>query len=449
MKTKTQRQISFLFTLRNFLFLTVVTSVAILTGCATDPVTGRKELMFMTQAGEINLDRANSPHQFSADYGAIQDTKLNRYLTSIGNKLAAKSHRPNMPYTFRGVNAVYANAYAFPGGSIAITRGMLINMNSEAELAALLGHEIGHVCARHAAEKMTSGMLLATVVMGATAFVQQQDDRFTDLTYGLGTLAVGALLAHYSRDDERESDELGIKYMTSTGYNPNGGIDLMATLRKMSKTDPSIIELMFATHPMGQERYETAVETVRTTYQQEALDYPLEKERYLDRTAALRKMRGAIEQMQKGEKAMNAGKFEKASTYLKAALKQAPQDYACLLMLAKCCLAQKKYAEAEEYSDLAKAAYPGEAQAFHISGMAKTKAHHWNAAYAEFKRYEEILPGNPNTIFFMGYCMEGMRKIPAAAKYYRNYLYQVKKGAYAQHAYKRLVKWGYIKPDVE
>ena len=139
---------------RDFLWLlTASVGASALEGCAVDPVTGEQTLMLMSESQEISIDQQQSPQQFSSDYGPVQDASVNAYLSEVGNRLARLSHRPGMPYSFRAVNASYVNAYAFPGGSIAATRGILAEIDNEAELGALLGHEIGHVNARHTAER--------------------------------------------------------------------------------------------------------------------------------------------------------------------------------------------------------------------------------------------------------------------------------------------------------
>lgn len=431
-------------TRRHFIVLSAAGAAAVLTGCATDPVTGKKQFMLMSEAGEAGADKESSPHQISADYGALQNTDLNRYLATVGDLLASKSHRPAMPYTFRGVNAVYVNAYAFPAGTIAVTRGMLVNMDSEAELAAVLGHEIGHVCARHAAERATKGIVSSVVVTGLATFVQYQFDGYGDLTSGLGMVAAGALLARYSRADEREADALGLEYMTRAGYNPDGCIALMDMLRTLSKNKPNVIEMLFVTHPMSEERYQTAVEAVRTKYAA-AKNNPLNRERYMDMTASLRAIKGVIEQLQNGEKAMSSGKFGEASACFENGLRQAPNDYAGLLMLARCRLMQKQGADADRLAQEAKSSYPGEAQAVYISGMAKVQTRAFEAAFQEFSTYESLLPGNPNTTYFKGYSMEGAGRRQPAADNYMRYLNSVRQGEYAEHAYQKLVEWGYIK----
>ncbi len=117
--------------------------------------------MLVLEEKEISIDRENSPHQFSADYGKLQDKQLDAYLSRTGKNIAANTHRFQMPYSINGVNATYVNAYAFPGGTIGFTRGILLSLQSEAELAALVGHELGHVNARHTAAIM-SRKILAT-----------------------------------------------------------------------------------------------------------------------------------------------------------------------------------------------------------------------------------------------------------------------------------------------
>ena len=430
---------------REFLWLTSMSAAGILAGCAVDPITGRKQLMLVSEETEIQIDKKQSPHQFSSDYGTLQDKALNNYIDATGKKMAALSHRPHMPYSFQGVNATYVNAYAFPGGSIAATRGILLALDNEAELAALLGHELGHVNARHTAEQMSKGVLTNAIVGGISAAAGTRSAVLGKLASQLGMVGAGALLASYSRDNEREADALGLKYMSNTGYNAEGFVGLMDVLRSLSKRKPSAIELMFATHPMSDERYKTAVDAVQTQYRT-TKKLPLHRDRYMDHTAGLRKIKGAIAALQKGESAMANAKYDDAQKHFKKALKQAPGDYAGLLMMSKCLLVQKKDAEAKRFAEKAKAIYPQEAQAHHLVGFTNLRTKNFDAAYQEFKRYDKLLPGNPNTTFFKGFSLEGMQRIEPAANEYYQYLQTVNQGKQAQHAYKRLVEWGYIKP---
>ncbi len=435
----------FKFSRRHFLALSAGATAGLVVGCATDPITGKKIFMMVSEGQELEIDSVNSPHQFSGDYGTVQDPKLNEYLTEVGVNLAQITHRPDVPYSFRAVNANHVNAYTFPGGTMAATRGILLSMESEAELAALWGHELGHVNARHTSRSMSKSMLYQLFVIGAVAYVEHEKKEYAGLAAGVGMLGSGLLLARYSRANERQADDLGLKYMIKGGYNPKGMIDLMDLLRNISRNKPNVLELMFATHPMGQERYDTAVKALKAE-QAGNESGKVNRERYMDNLARLRALKPAIEEMQKGEKAMYARKFDDARHSFAKALKSAPADYTGLLLMAKVMLVREKYSEAHKYAISAEAAYPKEPQAHHVAGMALLNMEKFDEANQEFSSYEQLLPGNPNTVFLQGYSFEGMARRPEAAAQYNRYLGLVPSGEYAQHARTRLVEWGYLEP---
>ena len=124
---------------REFLRLSSMAAAGLIAGCATNPVTGKSQLMLVSEDKEIQIDKQHSPYQFSADYGTVQDKRLADYIDRTGKNITAHTHRTHMPYNFHVVNATYVNAYAFPGGTIACTRGILLSLENEAELSALLG----------------------------------------------------------------------------------------------------------------------------------------------------------------------------------------------------------------------------------------------------------------------------------------------------------------------
>ena len=433
-------------TRREFLAISALAAAGFVIGCAVDPVTGKKQFMLVSEDQEIQLDQQYSPLQFSADYGPVQDRKLNSYIDGVGQKMAKTTHRPHMPYSFRVVNATYINAYAFPGGSIAVTRGILLKLDDEAELASLLGHELGHVNARHSAEQMSKGQLSQAVVGGISVLAGTQGAGYGELASQLGSISAGALLASYSRDNEREADALGMAYMVDNGYGAKGFVGLMDMLNSLSKHKASSAELLFATHPMSDERYQTAVKAAQTTYKS-AQKKPLYRERYMDNIAKLRAQRGAIEAMQKGQESLMKKKYDQADQYFRKALKKAPNDYTALALMATSQMIQKKWAVGRQYAGMAQKAYPQEAQAYHLSGFAKIQLKKYQSAYNDFVKYDQLLPGNPNITFFKGYTQEGMQNYRKAAGEYDRYLQTVRQGKYAQHAYRRLKEWrnkGYI-----
>ncbi len=435
---------------RDFIKLTAIASAGVaasstLIGCSVDPVTGEQTFVLMSEQQEIAVDKQQAPHQFSADYGVSQDKALNAYIAEVGQSLSSRSHRPHMPYEFNVVNATYINAYTFPGGSMATTRGILLELENEAELAGLLGHEIGHVNARHAAERQTKGVLAQAVVTATTAAVSASKySDYAGMVSTAGGFGAGALLAKYSRDNEREADALGMEYMTRAERNPQGMVGLMEILVDQSKHKPSAIEQMFSSHPMSDERYAMARNAVETKYAAKR-QAPFNRERYMDHTAGLRKIKPAIDALQTGESAMHKKEYHTAEKEYRTALKRAPSDYAGLMMMAKCQLEQQRPKEAQRYIDQARKAYPQEGQAIQLSGINKLALKQFSSAFRDFDQYEQRLPGNPNTYFLKAVAKESMQDKNGAAREYARYLNQVNQGGQAQHAHQRLVEWGYIK----
>lgn len=430
---------------RDFIALSAASGAGILAGCATNPVSGRRQLMLMSEGEEVALDRKWAPHQFSADYGASQDGGLNAYVAGVGAAMADFTHRPAMPYSFRVINTPVVNGYTMPAGSVALGRGLILAMSDEAELAAVLGHEMGHVNARHAAERMSKNILMMAMVSGVAAYVENEREGYGDLAAGLGAIGAGALLARYSREDEREADALGMEYMTRAGHNPQGMVGLMDAFRGLEKERPGAVALLFATHPMSDERYRTAAQRVQTTYAA-AAQRDLHRQRYMDRTAGLRAISSAIEQMQKGEAALACGKCDEAGGHFDAALRTAPDDYAALLLMAKCRLAQNRPGDALRYAEHASRVYPDEPQADHVVGICKERLRRYDGALQSFNRYEQRLPGNSRTLFFRARCLEGMGSRRAAAVEYQRYMAREPAGDLADYAARRLAEWGYAKP---
>jgi predicted Zn-dependent protease len=430
-------------TRRDFMKLAALAAVSTAAGCAANPVTGQSQLMLMGEGEEVRIDRVSSPHQFSADYGVTQDAALNAYVSGVGMALARGTHRSRMPYNFNVVNATYVNAYAFPGGSIAITRGILAELENEAELAGLIGHELGHVNARHTAARMSKSRLLGTLVGGASIIAGAASQTLGDLAGTVGGLGASLLLARYSREDERQADDLGMQYMVGSGYAPQGMVGLMDILRSMGRRQPSAIEAMFSSHPMSEERYQTAVARSRTSYGGRQ-NLPLHRERYMDSTARLRRLSPMFKLFQEGDKAMAARSYAAAQGRYAEGLKISPRDYAGLVMMSKCLIAQKKGRQAADYAARARQVYPAEAQAQHIHGVASIMNKDYSTALADFTAYERMLPGNPTTVFMKGFSLEGMKNKQGAAQEYHRYLQLVKQGEMAKHAYSRLKVWGYL-----
>jgi tetratricopeptide (TPR) repeat protein len=221
-------------------------------------------------------------------------------------------------------------------------------------------------------------------------------------------------------------------------------VGLMDILNNLSKGRHSTADLLFATHPMSSERYRTAVNAVKRSYSA-AKGRPLYRERYMDHTAGVRRIRSAIEQMQEAEVAMAKEKYADAESLLDKALRKAPKDYAGLVLMAKSQLAQKKIDAAGRYLKTAQQVYPQEAQTYYLNGYVQLRQKRYDTALAQFSSYDKRLAGNPNILFFKGVAHEGKGVKKSAADHYYRFLKVVNRGSNAQYAYNRLVEWGYIK----
>ena len=413
-----------------------------LSGCASSPVGSGSILVGMSEEEEKATDRQVSPQQFSQDLGAVQDGMLNQYLAEVGHRLDSKSHRPQMPYSYRVLNANYVNAYTFPGGAMGVTRGILVDLDNEAELAALLGHELGHVNARHAAQRQGTAMVTQAAMTGVNIIG-------TVAGYGgltdLGTqLGASVLLSSYSRDNEREADALGQEYMVRAGYPASGMVGLQQLLVDQQKESPGMLQTMFSTHPMSSERRDTARQMAEGKYAA-SNTRDAGRERFMDNTSALRRIKPTIDSCQKGEVAMAGKDYGKAEERFRMALKSTPRDYAVNVLMARCLSAQDKDAQALEYAQTATRIYPQEAQAHKLLGVLALGQKDPAAAYEHLDSYDRLLPGDAGITFLKGVSLEGMGKRPEAAAQYAAYLKRNRQGKAAEYSMSRLQSWGYLK----
>ncbi|RPI49748.1 MAG: hypothetical protein EHM55_23040 [Acidobacteria bacterium] len=187
-------------------FLPALLAAVLISACAINPVTGKRELSFMSEAQEISVGRELDA-QVRQEMGLYEDEDLQRYVQDLGMRLASRSQRPNLPWSFAVVDSPAVNAFALPGGFIYITRGILPYLDNEAQLVGVLGHEIGHVTARHSAQQYTRGMGASLGVLVGSIFVPEVRP-FADLAEG----GLGVLFLKFSRDDELQADALGAEY---------------------------------------------------------------------------------------------------------------------------------------------------------------------------------------------------------------------------------------------
>lgn len=228
----------------------VAVIAVVIAACATNPATGKREFSLMSEAQEIELGK-QLDGEVRREMGVYTDPELQRYVESIGMRLARGSERPNLPWHFAVVDQPAINAFALPGGYIYLTRGILPFLNSEGEMAGVLGHEIGHVTARHSAQQYTKATTAGIGVTLLSIFVPEARP-FQNLT----ETALGVLFLKYGRDDELQADQLGVKYTASTGWDPAGVAGMLRTLARLDEATGSRkgVPNWLSTHPAPADR---------------------------------------------------------------------------------------------------------------------------------------------------------------------------------------------------
>ncbi|PHN03891.1 M48 family metalloprotease [Flavilitoribacter nigricans] len=268
------KKYAFLQNLYRYALLSVL--FLIIGACATNPVTGKRELMLVSEEQEIQMGQQSDP-AVVAQFGLYEDDRLQNFINEKGQQMAAISHRPELKYEFKVVDSPVVNAFALPGGFVYFTRGIMAHFNNEAEFAGVLGHEIGHVTARHSARQQTNqtfSTLGLIVGMIAVPEIAQMGE-----TAGQ---ALQLLFLKYSRDHERESDELGVEYSTKIGYDAQQMAGFFGTLDRLSGGSEGRVPTFMSTHPNPVNREKTVAKLASEWQAQNpGKDFAVNRQNYL------------------------------------------------------------------------------------------------------------------------------------------------------------------------
>ncbi|MEO5989040.1 MAG: M48 family metalloprotease [Candidatus Eisenbacteria bacterium] len=221
----------------------LVLPTALVVSCATNPATGKREFSLVSPDQEIAIGREGYAATI-AEYGLYDDPRITAYVDSIGQRLAKSSELPTLQWHFTVLDDPVVNAFAMPGGYIYLTRGILSHLGSEAQLAGVMGHEIGHVTARHSARQITQQQI-AGLGLGLAGVFSESFRQYS----GAAQQALGLLLLKYSRDDENTADELGVRYTTAAGWDPREIPNTYVTLQRISEQAGSRLPGFLSTHP--------------------------------------------------------------------------------------------------------------------------------------------------------------------------------------------------------
>jgi predicted Zn-dependent protease len=255
-------------------------ALALFSSCAVNPATGGRQFTLVTEGQEIQMGQDADPG-IVASMGSYPDEALQNYVRALGLELASRSERPRLPWTFRVLDDPLINAFALPGGYIYVTRGILAYLDSEAELAGVLGHEIGHVTARHSVDQISRAQV-AQLGLGVGMILAPELQQFE----GLASTSLGLLFLKFGRDDERQADELGIRYMARLGYDPAQLSGVMGMLGRVTSGEGGGMPEWLSTHPNPANREEAILEMADTV--QVATETPrVVRKEYVDRLDGL------------------------------------------------------------------------------------------------------------------------------------------------------------------
>ncbi len=236
----------------------ITAAILLVISCAVNPVTGKRQIMFMNEAQEIALGISYDP-QVLASFGVYDDPELQAFVQARGAEMGKLSHRPNLEYHVKVVDSPVVNAFAVPGGFIYLTRGILAQLNNEAELIGIIGHEMGHITARHSVSQQTKQQLGTLLLIGGMIASEKLAGYAEQAMQGMQLLFLS-----FSRDDEREADALGSEYATKLGYDGTKMADFFKVLNKMNMaSSQGGVPTFLSTHPDPGDRYNSVIRNTR------------------------------------------------------------------------------------------------------------------------------------------------------------------------------------------
>jgi predicted Zn-dependent protease len=387
--------------------------VALLVACGVNPVTGKKELQLVGEETELKIGAENyAPSRQMQGGDFIVEPGLTRYVNDIGQKLAGVSDR-KLPYEFTVLNNSVPNAWALPGGKIAVNRGLLTQLNDEAELAAVLGHEITHAAARHGAKSMERGLLMQGALVALSLGVR--DNQYANLIVGGAQVGAQLVTLRYGREAELEADKYGMEYMKRAGYDPNAAVDLQQTFVKLEQgKSKNWLDGLLASHPPSQER----VDKNRETASKLGAGGDLGRERYQAAMADLRRTEPAYKKYDEGVEALGKGDTARAMSLAQEAARIEPREGKFAELMGDAELARKNYRAALGHYERSLALNGGYFKPYLQSAVAHYQLGERDQAKPLFARSMELLP-TATASYYLGRYAEEAGNIDEALKYYQ------------------------------
>lgn len=359
----------------------------LLTGCAINPVTGERELSLLPQDQEIAIGKKQYLPAIQMQGGPYAvDPEINSYVRGIGGKLAGVSDR-QLPYEFAVINNSVPNAWALPGGKIAVNRGLLLELENEAELASVIGHEIVHAAARHGAKRVERGLFIQGGLIATSLALS--DSEYAGLATGGAQVAAQLINQKYSREAELEADYYGMQYMAQAGYAPEAAITLQEKFVEMADSGKTgWLQGLFASHPPSRQRVEANKETARNLQVQGTTA----KKRYQQKIAPIRQNAPAYAAYDQGIAALKEKKLDEAERFAAKAIKIEPEEGKFYGLQGNILADRGKYQQALQTYDRG-VHQPGEFFNLYLQrALVRKKLKQTEKAKADFQKSLELLP---------------------------------------------------------
>jgi predicted Zn-dependent protease len=413
-------------------------------GCSTNPVTGKSELVLMSEQEEVAAGKQFYSITNQLSEGETPHREVQSLVTRVGLKMAVSSERPNLPWEFNVVDSNEPNAYALPGGKLSITRGLISRMESEDQLASVLGHEIGHVTARHAVVSASRQQLLGAALGVGGAVLQSQGTPGAGAIALAGQIGATLLVQKYSRDQERQADELGTKYMTAAGYNPRAFVETMQILQAAAKQEPSKFESLFASHPVTSERIATAESRLSSGYT-EAQTRRTQTEEFRRAVAPLKDEAPAFALADEARELAKNRRPREAEERFARAISMVSSSPILNALWADIHYDLGDYRRSDEVSDRANSLNRELYYGRLVNGAANWRLRNLRDALEQLTIAERLVPDTVLVAYFAGRTLEDLGDRQGAAQQFTKVARATQgQGEYGAYAVTRLREWGLL-----
>lgn len=460
-------------------------------GCAVNPVTGRSELMLVSEGQEIQMGRELYPNALwgaEGGGGEYRDEKLKAYLKDIVLSIQRVSHRPDIPASFAVQNSSIPNAWAIPG-HVVMTRGLLAGLDNEAEFAYVMGHEIGHVSARHSARQMSYGMVSQLLLTGGGMALG--GGAASNLAMSLGSIGSNLILLKYSRADELEADRLGVQYMAKLGYNPKNALGAQANVERIaneylrsvgqSPEERGFFQDLLSSHPRTSTRLSEMQGIIRAAPMTSMRGDGTNRSRFQANIAGLKATNQAYrDYYDKAVRALKKGNTGEADSLISKGISGNPQQASFHALRGFIMLNRKSYSEAERdfgnalrldsnyqpayrglgilnyarndyrqsinYLTASLSLFPNDLPSHYFLGMSHYKRREYRPAISRLKPVADARPKHPTIHGVLGQCYENINDPQSA---YNQYVLQTQVDARSEIGRQSASRAEALRPSIE